>query len=217
MAVTRTGTRTGTYARTALIKQNVGEILRQAASADESTIARLSIALDPEKCWVKTFQVLGFDRATGYCRAELRLNIDWEAHRVFLFNGQQDVVIDLDQWANGVSPLIRQAIDIFNDVVEASGLTPEWRVIYSDWVSGNPSLLETVQNTLGTRPVPNEQWQYRPEGLPETALQGLEETSVQLFFESDEESDFDDDEDDNDDDEGNDDDDDNYYYDDDDD
>lgn len=203
MALTRTGTRTATYARTTLIKQNVGEILRGAASADESIIARLSIALNPEKCWVKTFKVLGFDRATGYCRAELRLNIDWDTHRVFLFNGLQEVVVDLDQWANGVSPLIRQAIVIFNDVVEASGLTPEWRVVYSDWVYADSNLLETVRRTLETRPAPLEQWQYRREALPETALQGLEETSVQLFFESDDETDSDDDDD--------------YYYDDDDD
>jgi hypothetical protein len=176
-----------TFARVALIKENLGTILRDAANATDETIARIQSSLNSDRQWVETFMVCGFDSDTGYCRAELRFNIDWVSHKVYISNGKGEVAVDVDEWKAGTSPLIRRAVDIFKEVVQSGSLRTEWRVVYVPEVYQNADLLAIVQRTLQTHTVPEAVWRRRKESLGHASLTHLEETSVELFFEAEDE------------------------------
>src|ERR1044072_7907892 len=85
-----TYTRTKTYARIVLLKEQARTILRRATQISQETLHRLMIGVDNH--WIANFLVYGFDQK-NLCRAELVFEIDWDEFQLQISHGITSVMI----------------------------------------------------------------------------------------------------------------------------
>jgi len=149
-----TYTRTKTYARIVLLKEQVRTILRRTTQISQETLHRLMIGVDNH--WIANFLVYGFDQK-NLCRAELVFEIDWDEFQLQISHGRTTVTID-QRWENDTAIEVDEVIRLFNEFSQECNLRTEWMVRYRSWVYSDSNKLQEVQRVLGLTTAPKIRW-----------------------------------------------------------
>jgi hypothetical protein len=93
--------------------------------------------------WFRAVKVHGFD-ATNRCRAGLELEINWLTHTIEVVVYGDEVTVNKTVFTEDLAPEVRNAVEVFNQAVNAECLTTRWRVSYAAGVD-----VEQVRQELG--------------------------------------------------------------------
>jgi hypothetical protein len=102
--------------------------------------------------WLKAVKVYGFD-ATNRCHCGLELEINWRRHTIAVVVWGEEVTIKKTVYTDDLAPEVVNAIEVFNQAVNAELLTPRWRVSYASGVD-----VERVKQELGLSDAPPITW-----------------------------------------------------------
>lgn len=122
-AITRTSA--FTFARLELIKMQVRIALRRASSIPDSALQSINRGLDNK--WIYLVNIYGFD-SQNYCRAQLKIEIDWNEHNIQLSSGR--AMVSIDGWQDNTAIEIDEALNVFNKYIQMNNLRAEWAVVY---------------------------------------------------------------------------------------
>lgn len=160
MTSTYTYSKTRTYARIALLKEQIRRMLRRTTNISQDSLSRLEIGID--KQWISTFLVYAFDNRK-LCRAELIFEIDWDEYKLQMSRGKTTVSID-ERWIDNTAIEVDEVIILFNDFVRTYSLRTEWMVTYPSWIYKNELKLQEVRRSLGLSPAETIKWAGQKHG-----------------------------------------------------
>src|SRR5258708_5140827 len=110
MTSASTFSRTKTYTRIALLKEQVRIMLRRTTNISPDWLRKLEIGIDNQ--WIQTFLVYAFD-SRRLCRAELIFEIDWDEYTFQMSHSKTIVNID-QRWVDDTAIEVDEVIILFN-------------------------------------------------------------------------------------------------------
>lgn len=169
MATTKTKTVTKTYARTDLLIMQVEIALRRTVDIGETSLKKVFERGLREKI-IGEIDIYGVDDQ-GYCRAQIRIEIDWKRHQLHIQEEREDVTIN-SRWIEGTSFEIDAATILFNEWVSKRNLRTFCHVIYAPGVDRSEA-----NAMLGLHPADPVKWKgkkcsdsYQVDGLDELCV-----------------------------------------------
>jgi hypothetical protein len=142
---------TKTHKRMYLIQLQVRNLLSRTTNISPDYLEKIADRGIPNQ-WLKAVKVHGFD-ATNRCHVGLELEIDWVRHTIAVVVLGEEVTINKTVFADDCAPEVMNAIEVFNQAVNAECLRTEWRVSYADGVD-----VERVRRELGLSPAAPLAW-----------------------------------------------------------
>lgn len=116
-------------------------------------------------------------QADGRCRAQLRLKIDWERHRLHIEEGRERLPMDR-RWQNQAAPELQEYVEGFVNFVAEHDLTTKWTIGFAPGADYDYAC-RTLGLDRGSAGVPR--WAGRAEGFTWDAT-GLDELKIGCYF-----------------------------------
>ena len=120
-------TRTGK--RPWLLQWQVRNLLRRTTDISQDYLERIcDIGIANQ--WLGEVSVYGFDQ-NDRCHAGIELEINWLTHTIELVFWGDEVMVTKSKYTDGCAPEVDNAVEVFNQAVNAECLRPDWRVSYA--------------------------------------------------------------------------------------
>lgn len=164
---TRTVSGTITTTRLGFINAQVKIALRRSMHyIDEETLNRV-FDQGIRKGYIKQIDIYGMD-TSGYCRAQLRIQIDWQRHQIHIREGR-DMLVVPGTWMEIGAIEIDELTKLFREFVTDEQLETTWQFYWADWVD-----VAVARQELGTVEATPPTWRGRPTGMSTSVTQADE-------------------------------------------
>ncbi len=161
---------TSTFARLHFIKIQLKVALQKTTEIDSAALERHMEAV--ENRWIHSYSIYALD-TSHLCRAELRLDIDWDEYDHQISVGRMTVVADRKLMdASGVTVEVDTMVEGFQHFVRDERLSTIWRVRYSESVE-REGKYEEVSSYIQTRPATSLRWKGAPLSMQKSPVPDL--------------------------------------------
>jgi hypothetical protein len=134
-----------TVKRMYLLQWQVRNLLRRTTDISKGYLEKIG-GKGIENRWLSTIEVYGFDQSNR-CQVGVQLHINWLTYTVEVMVWGEEVRINKTVFADDLAPEVMNAIEIFNQAINAELLRTEWRVTYAVGVD-----VARVRRELGLSP-----------------------------------------------------------------
>jgi hypothetical protein len=151
MVTATQSTTTTTTKRSLLIQCQIRNMLDRTTDISHDRLAKL-VDTGIANRWLRAVKVHGFDQSNR-CHAGIELDIDWLKHKIELAVWDDEITINKTIYTDGCAPEVRNAIEVFNQAVNAECLRTKCRASYAKGVD-----VEMVKRELGFQDAPPIIW-----------------------------------------------------------